>query len=191
MSRRFAVLDKQENVDGTLTYGLDYLSGQEETKVVMVPKGINRFAVQGPGTNYVHGGAMLQEIVVPVITVKKERRSTLENTVSSVDVKLTTPMRKITNAVTYLEFFQTEKIGEKKIPRELAIYFTDEVGIRISNENRVIADSTSTQAVTRTFKEKFVFQSVHDDSNRTYYLIMEDTATGTEYDKYLFMMDIV
>lgn len=109
MSRRFAVLDKQENVDGTLTYGLDYLSGQEGTKVVMVPKGINRFAVQGPGTNYVHGGAMLQEIVVPVITVKKERRSTLENTVSSVDVKLTTPMRKITNAVIYLEFSKQKR----------------------------------------------------------------------------------
>lgn len=64
-------------------------------------------------------------------------------------------------------------------------YFTDETGIRISNEKRIIADSISTQAAARTFKEKFVFQSVHDDSNRTYYLIMEDTKTGIEYDKYI------
>src|SRR5699024_8822069 len=69
-NRRFSVSDQQATVEGTLTYAMDYILQQEKELFVTVPKGINRFSVQGPGANYVHGGAMLQEIVVPVITFK-------------------------------------------------------------------------------------------------------------------------
>lgn len=57
-----------------------------------------------------------------------------------VDVKLTTPTRKITIMITYLEFFQTEKVEEKKLPRRLKLYFADEIGNRVSIENIIIAD---------------------------------------------------
>ena len=39
-----------------------------------IPKGANRFHFTG-GARFVHGGAMLQEIVVPVITVRHIRRT--------------------------------------------------------------------------------------------------------------------
>jgi len=39
------------------------------------PKGIQRLRLQGSGSRYVHGGASLQEIVLPAIEVKKERIS--------------------------------------------------------------------------------------------------------------------
>ena len=43
---------------------MDYLLEKESDKYVITPKGTSRFKVQGVGTNYVHDGAVLKEIVV-------------------------------------------------------------------------------------------------------------------------------
>ena len=37
-----------------------------------IPKGVNRFHFTG-GARFIHGGAMLQEVVVPIIYVKQIR----------------------------------------------------------------------------------------------------------------------
>lgn len=169
---------------------MDYLLQQD--KFVTVPKGINRFAIQGAGANYVHGGAMLQEIVVPIITFKNDRSKSSANNVTKVDVKLTTLTRKITNHVTYLEFFQMDKVAEKNLPRRLRLYFADQAGNRISNENIIIADSTSSQAMERTYKEKFVFQAKAYDKRDSYYLMVEDEEAEKDpvYETYVFTIDI-
>lgn len=60
-------------------------------------------------------------------------------------------MRKITNTITYLEFFQTAKVEGKKLPLRLKLYFVDEEGNRVSNEKVIIADSVSSQATERTY----------------------------------------
>src|SRR5699024_353861 len=95
--RRFTIAGEKGRLEGTLTYPLDDLLQQEKSFYVSVPKGVNRFKIQGAGANYVHGGAMLQEIVLPVITFKNDRSKHQKNIVKKVDVKLTTPTRKITN----------------------------------------------------------------------------------------------
>src|SRR5699024_9552977 len=111
---------------------------------------------QGAGANYVHGGLMPQEIAIPVISFKNDRSKSTVNAVTKVDVKLTTPIRKITNTVTYLEFFQMDKVAEKNLSRRLRLYFADGAGNRITNEIIIIADRTSSLAPERTFKEKFI-----------------------------------
>src|SRR5215510_12777843 len=52
-----------------------------------IPKGANRFHFTG-GARFIHGGAMLQEIVVPIITVRhrKDRSARGETTVQPVAV---------------------------------------------------------------------------------------------------------
>ena len=40
-----------------------------------VPRSTIRFKVQGPGYNFVHGGAALQEVMVPLIKYKVLRGS--------------------------------------------------------------------------------------------------------------------
>lgn len=190
--RRFIVTDVPKEVEGTLTYSMDYLMNQENDWYVTVPKGVNRFAVQGAGANFVHGGAMLQEIVVPVITFKNDRSKSLANKAKKVDVKLTTPTRKITNTITYLAFLQTARIEDKKLALRLKLYFVDEEGKRVSNENIIIADSISSQPSERTLREKFVFKSLEYDRRKTYYLVLEDEEEQVEsiYERYPFTIDI-
>lgn len=42
---------------------------------ILLPKSINRLRVKGAGSRYVHGGATLQEVVVPVTQINKKRQS--------------------------------------------------------------------------------------------------------------------
>ena len=190
--RRFIISDKKEDMEGTICFSMDYILGKDSGKYVTVPRGSNRFKVQGEGANFVHGGATLQEIVVPVIKFKNDRSKNSKSDIKKVEVKLTNISRKITSAITYLEFFQTEKVEDKKIPLRLKIYFVDEEGNRISNENIIIAESKSTKPEERSYKEKFTLRNIVYDKTKKYYLVMEDEEETVEniYGKIPFNIDI-
>lgn len=139
---------------------------------VIVPKGTIRFKTQGEGGNFVHGGAMLQEIVVPVIEYFDKRSDDFK--AKKVEVQLTSITRKVTNRISYLDFFQTESVSEKKLPLNLKLYITDEQGNRVSNEVFIIADRDSVDPKDRSFKEKFVLKDLKYKKEDTYYLVFED-----------------
>ena len=42
---------------------------------VQIPKSINRLRLKGSGSRFVHGGASLQEVVIPIIKINKKRQS--------------------------------------------------------------------------------------------------------------------
>lgn len=42
---------------------------------MQIPKSINRLRLKGSGSRFVHGGATLQEVVIPVISINKKRQS--------------------------------------------------------------------------------------------------------------------
>lgn len=190
-NRRFILTDKDESIEGTLTFKMNYLLGPETELKCITPKGVNRFEIKGPGANYVHGGASLQEMVIPVIRFKNERGKTAKD-IQKVKVTLTSLTRKITNTITYLEFFQTEKIADKRVPCRLKIYFEDEDGNRISNESIIIADIKSDDPNQRKFKEKFVLKNLKYDKTKKYYLIFEDEEEPIEniYEKVPFIIDL-
>ncbi|MGH4140859.1 BREX-1 system phosphatase PglZ type A, partial [Clostridium sp.] len=192
LKRRFIISNKKEDMEGTICFSMDYILGKDSGKYVTVPRGSNRFKVQGEGANFVHGGATLQEMVVPVIRFKNDKSKNGKSDIKKVDVKLTNISRKITSAITYLEFFQTEKVEDKKIPLRLKIYFADEEGNRISNENIIIVDSKSTKPEERSYKEKFTLRNIVYDKTVKYYLVMEDEEETVEniYEKIPFNIDI-
>ncbi|KPU27971.1 hypothetical protein TR13x_01070 [Caloranaerobacter sp. TR13] len=189
-SRRFILTEDNPEIEGTLSISLNYIFGNKTTLKAIVPKGVTRFKVQGAGANYVHGGASLQEIVIPVIKFKNIRKNEFKST--KVEVKLTNISRKITNRITYLEFFQTEKVEDKKIPIRLKLYFVDEEGNRISNENIIIADSRSSKPEDRTYREKFTLKDQPYDKSKKYYLILEDEDETVDkiYEKIPFIIDL-
>lgn len=189
--RRYVLSAVQESSADTLSISMDYLLGKETQIRAVVPKGVIRYKVEGPGANYVHGGVSLQEIIIPVIKFKNIRKS--EYKATKIEVKLTNISRKITNRITYLEFFQTELVEDKKIPLKLKLYFEDEEGNRISNENIIIADSRSKKPQDRSYREKFTLRDMAYDKNQKYYLILEDEEETVEkiYEKIPFNIDLL
>lgn len=189
--RRYMLSETLEDIPDTLPISMKYLLGDDSKLEALVPKGMIRYKVQGPGANYVHGGASLQEIIVPVIKFKNIRKD--EYRASKVEVKLTNISRKITNRITYLEFFQTDLVEDKKIPLKLKLYFVDKEGNRISNENIIIADSRSKNPGDRTYREKFTLRDMAYDKNKEYYLILEDEDEAVEkiYERIPFIIDLL
>lgn len=175
-NKRFLIFDKAIDLPGTIDLSLDYLFGQDCGLVVSVPRGDNRFKMPGGGQNYVHGGASLQEIVIPLIHYKNDRKKDEHKRVSKVDVRLINTMHRITNSIFSLDFFQTEIVADKKGPRSLNIYFTDESGQTISSVKSLLADCTSEKPGERTFKLSFNLKGRSYSSTDKYYLVLEDPA---------------
>lgn len=191
-NRRFILSSKGEQMEGTLVFDMKYILGEDTDMKCITPRGANRFKIQGGGANYVHGGTALQEIAIPAIKFKNDRGRYSKTQVKKVDVGLISITRKITNNISFLEFFQTERIGDKHVPRRLILYFADEEGNRVSNENVIIADSRSDKYEDRLFREKFVLKNQEYDRSKKYYLIMKDEEEPVEkeYEKIPFTIDI-
>ena len=183
---RYSYSDSISNEEGILSINLDYVFG-DNSGYVNIPKGNIIFARQGTGINYVHGGILPQEIIVPVIDFKSTRTSDDSKKVGITYSGLST---KITNAITYLEFLQDNNIDENNKPCRYLLHFEDEDGNRISDECTIIANYENTEVKDRFFREKFVFKNMQYDKNKPYFLTIIDEETGIVKDKIKFYIDI-
>ena len=183
---RYSYSDSKSSEEGILSISLDYVFG-ENSGYVNIPKGNIIFARQGTGINYVHGGILPQEIIVPVIDFKSTRTSYDSKKVGITYSGLST---KITNAITYLEFLQDNNIDENNKPCRYLLHFEDEEGNRVSDECTIIANYENTKVKDRFFKEKFVFKNIEYDRNKPYYLVILDEETGIESTRIKFYIDI-
>jgi hypothetical protein len=183
---RYSYSDSKSSEEGILSISLDYVFG-ENSGYVNIPKGNIIFARQGTGINYVHGGILPQEIIVPVIDFKSTRTSDDSKKVGITYSGLST---KITNAITYLEFLQDNNIDENNEPCRYLLHFEDEEGNRVSDECTIIANYENTKVKDRFFKEKFVFKNIEYDRNKPYYLVILDEETGIESTRIKFYIDI-
>lgn len=183
---RYSYSDSISNEEGILSINLDYVFG-ENSGYINIPKGNIIFARQGTGINYVHGGILPQEIIVPVIDFKSTRTSDDSKKVGITYSGLST---KITNAITYLEFLQDNNIDENNKHCRYLLHFEDEDGNRISDECTIIANYENTEVKDRFFREKFVFKNMQYDKNKPYFLTIIDEETGIVKDKIKFYIDI-
>lgn len=129
---------------------------------VLIPNSINRMRVKGAGSRFVHGGASLQEVVIPVIRVGKQR----ETDVGQVDVQIFVTGRSlISSGQTAVTLYQTQPVSEKMRPRELlaGIYAMD--GTLISDEYTLIFDFRSDNAREREMPRKFLLSREADRFN--------------------------
>ena len=172
--------------EGILSISLDYLFG-ENSGYVNIPKGNIIFARQGTGINYVHGGILPQEIIIPVIDFKSTRTTEESKKVGITYSGLST---KITNAITYLEFLQDSNVDENNKPCRYLLHFEDKDGNRVSDECTIIANYENTEVKDRFFREKFVFKNIKYNRNEPYYLVIIDEETGIVKNKIKFYIDI-
>ena len=125
------------------------LAGETE---VLVPKASGRFRIQGPGGRYAHGGATLQEVVVPLVTVKRRRSEEVEPVPVQ---RLQDGRAVVTTAQFVVRFFQTVPVGGKKKPRTLRVALWSADGNTMySNREEFTFESTSEQTDDRIHKFK-------------------------------------
>lgn len=89
--------------------------GLDSELEVQIPKSIHRLRLKGSGSRFVHGGASLQEVVVPVLTVNKKRKSD----VRQVEVQVLPESDKITTGQIAVNLFQVDPVSDKIQPRSL------------------------------------------------------------------------
>lgn len=155
-------------------------AGTETDMEFWIPKGANRFHFAG-GARYIHGGIMLQEIVVPVITVKELSGQAAEKAmIRKVEVSLLGSIRKIVNNVQRFEFIQTEAVGERLLPRTLIVSLRDGDEL-ISNEVSLSFDSQSSSMDDRKKSAKMIIKAGQYDKKKEYALVLRDSETRIEY----------
>lgn len=155
-------------------------AGIEGDMEFWVPKGANRFHFVG-GARFVHGGAMLQEIVVPIITVKGLRGQAAEaSTVRQVEVSLLGSVRRIVNNVQRFEFIQTEAVSERVQPRSLVVSIRDD-DLPITNEVTVTFESESAAMDERKKSVQLFLKAGSYDKRREYSLVLRDAKSRIDY----------
>ena len=147
---------------------------------VLIPKGINRLRQQGSGSRYVHGGATLQEVVIPVLHVNKRRT----NTVSKVNIDVIKGSNKITTNIQRVKFYQEKAIEGGIIPRSIKSYFCELDGEKkniISNTFTYTFDLESKRAEEREVEYKFTFSTQLKKSNAVFLLIEEQVDKSNKW----------
>ena len=145
-----------------------------------VPKGNNRFHFTG-GARFIHGGAMLQEIVVPVIKVKhiKDKGSREKTQSTHVAVQVLGTTHKITAPKHRFNLLQMKPVAEraKAVTLKIAVYEGDEP---VTSIESVTFDSRSSNLDER---QKSVILTLQDrpyDKRTPYRLVLRDADTGIE-----------
>ena len=185
-TKRFILTENETDIDDTICLSMDYMN--LDNTYVTVPFGVNIFKVKGGGMNFVHGGAALEEVITPLLYVNSTTgKSKLQK---QVELQLIDNRRKITSNVTRIRFFQKENINQNVTPFKASIYFIDDEGYKISDENIIIADVSSDNPEDREFIEKFTFQDKKYEKNKEYYLVINDADKDIEIDRYNYIIDI-
>jgi len=122
---RYYLTHSKDEVSGVIKFPLQEVSGMEnaEEVLVAVPEGTNRFAAPSGGYMFTHGGAALQEIIIPVITSRQERSDNKQ------PVGVMILDRKLSMQASRLRFklLQTEAVSMDMKERliKVALYFND------------------------------------------------------------------
>ncbi|WP_319575785.1 BREX-1 system phosphatase PglZ type A [uncultured Desulfobacter sp.] len=154
-----------------------------------LPKGTNRFNFVG-GAKFFHGGAMLQEIVIPVVTVSEMKGIHKEKSqISRVGVSLLGSMKKIVTNIPRFEFIQTDAVSQRMKPRMLKISLRDGNEL-ISSEETITFDSNSSSMDDRKKAVKLGLKSGPFDNKKEYALVLRNAEDETEYERLPLMIDI-
>ena len=148
---------------------------------VQIPKSINRLRLKGSGSRFVHGGASLQEVVIPVLKVNKKRQSD----VSAVEVDILRGASSvITSGQLAVTLYQSGPVTEKVQPRHLRAGIYTQAGELISDSHELSFDLTSENPRERELQVRFVLSRKADEANgQEVFLKLEEQHAGTSHYK--------
>ena len=135
---RYYLTDSNKRVEGIVKFPLDKVSSIKSANSIMVavPEGTNRLAAPG-GYNFAHGGASLQETIIPVIrSVRKKANKT-----EKVGVALISHNLNMVSSRLKFQIIQSEAVSMTVMERKIicCIYNGDEP---VTQEKEVTLNST-------------------------------------------------
>jgi uncharacterized protein (TIGR02687 family) len=141
-----------------------------------VPRGAARFHFAG-GARFVHGSAMPQEIVIPVITLRESENESAKT--RAVEFSLLGSSNKVVTNKQRFEFIQTEPVSERVLPRTVLVSLRDGDQL-ISDEPSVTFDSSSGLMDERKRSVMLTIKSGGYDKTKDHFLIARDVQTKVE-----------
>ena len=146
---------------------------------IQIPKSINRLRLKGSGSRYVHGGASLQELVLPVLKINKKRQSDVSCV--GVDI-LRAGTSVITSGQLSVAFYQKEAVTGKKQPRLLRAGIYTKDGELISDSHDLTFDLSSENPREREVQIRFLMSRKADDANgQDVTLRLDEKLPGTSH----------
>jgi uncharacterized protein (TIGR02687 family) len=175
--RRFVLGTGLEQTDG-LTRFTPKAAGLEGETEILIPRSIGRLRLSGSGSRFVHGGAALQEVVVPVLLINKRRASDVEQ----VDVEpILTSTRLITTGQHTVRLYQTLPVTEKRRMIRLRIGLYGPDGTPLTNEEERSFEETSEDARRRETTVRLILGKAADAFNdRDVRLVLTRVGDGPD-----------
>lgn len=190
-NRRFVIGKELSNDNATKLFKASELNLSSKAEV-LIPKSINRLRVKGAGSRFVHGGASMQEIVIPLIKVTKKKK----DTTSSVDIDIIKSTDLITTNILAVSFIQQELVTLQVLPRKIraAIYAAD--GELLSDVFKYNFDIEEGSERQREVKHRFQLMAKASGKykNQRVKMVLEEPVDGStkwkEYKEYFYTLNI-
>ena len=175
-NRRFILRTQPVETPGTLSFKLPYETGGA---IAIVPRGSLRFAIQGAGTQYVHGGASLQEVCVPIITYRHKRAEKGDDGIAlKVPVQVNARTRRVTNNRFKFNLMQVEAVEGRWRSRRVTVGLYNRLGEAITDIKTVELNSSSQQPIDREFSQSLTISMSHPPDSAN--LIVKDADDENE-----------
>ena len=146
---------------------------------VLIPKSINRLRLKGSGSRYVHGGASLQETILPVLLINKKRQS--DTSIIDVDI-----LRGATSIITSGQFsavfYQVQPSSDKVQARTLRAGIYTQAGDLVSDSHEMTFNMESENPRDREVQLRFILTRQADQANgQEVILRLDEQVSGTTH----------
>jgi PglZ domain len=181
-NRRFIIGKNLEENSSLKTFTSSAI-GMKGDVQIQIPKSINRLRKSGSGSRFVHGGACLQEVVIPVIKINKKRQSDI----STVEIEIIKGASSvITTSQLGITLYQTKLVIEKLQARTLKIGIYTKTEELISDTHELTFDASSDNPRDREVKISLLLTRKADDFNgQEVILRLDEKIQGTShYEEY-------
>lgn len=159
---------------------------------ILIPKSINRLKVKGAGSKFVHGGASMQEIIIPVLKVSKKRK----DTTSQVEIDIIKSTDRITTNILAISFIQSNLVTDTELSRTIRAGIYAEDGELLSDHFNYVFDIDEGSERQREVKHRFQLSAKASGKykNQRVKLLLQEPVDGSSkwklYKDYYYTLNI-
>lgn len=190
-NRRFVIGRGLKGDKATKAFNGAYVGIRSDVDI-LIPKSINRLRVKGAGSRFVHGGATLQEIAVPLIRISKKR----QDTTSKVEIDIIKSTDRITTNILPVSFIQMGFVTKHVLARTIKAYLVADDGEILSDQFTYLFNASEGSERQREVKHRFQLSSKASGryKNQRIRLVLEEPLQGTTkwklYKEYFYTLNI-